>query len=110
VSLALVAPPHRAYRLGPACAVITDPAAPQITLRAIVVDPAARREGHALRMVHALRAAHPGRAWRVPAFCPEEIAGLFARAGFERDGITQLQMSAALEGAMPREQAGEHTA
>jgi ribosomal protein S18 acetylase RimI-like enzyme len=96
-SLALVAPPNRAYQLGPAKAVITDPEVPQITLRAIVVDPTARREGHALRMVRALMAAHAGRSWRVPAFCPEEIGGLFARAGFERDGITQLQMSAALE-------------
>jgi ribosomal protein S18 acetylase RimI-like enzyme len=110
VSLALVAPPNRAFRLGPAYAAVTDPEAAQITLRAIVVAPDARRNGHALRMLLALRAAHAGRAWRVAALCPEEIGGLFARAGFERDGITQLQMWAALDAAKSWEHAVEHTA
>jgi ribosomal protein S18 acetylase RimI-like enzyme len=95
-SLALMGPPNRAYRLGDAYAVISDPAAPQIVVRSVVVKPEGRGQGLAARLLHLLMDSHPDTRWIVPALCPEEMGGLFERVGFARSEISQLQMAIAL--------------
>ena len=50
-SLALTGPPNRAYRLGEAYTVISNPAGPQIAIRSILVKPEARGQGLAARLL-----------------------------------------------------------
>jgi predicted GNAT family acetyltransferase len=91
-SLAQGGAPDRAYRLGAAYAVLTDPGASRIGIRSVLVQPEARRQGQATRLLRAVMASHPGKTWSVTALCPEEIGGLFAKAGFTSEPLSQLQM------------------
>lgn len=93
-SLAQLSPPHQAFRLGQAYAIISNPVSSQIAIRALVVEPAARRQGQAQRLIRALQARLPGKLWRVPVLCPEEVGVVFERAGFVPEAMTQLQMTA----------------
>jgi ribosomal protein S18 acetylase RimI-like enzyme len=96
-TLALLAPPHRAFRLGPARALITDPAETTICVRTLVVDPDNRRQGFGTRLVKALAASFPGKKWRFAAMTPEEIPEtFFLRLGFQRSALTQFQMARSL--------------
>ena len=92
-SLAQMNPPNRAYRLEQAVIVISDPGANQIGIRSILVPPEFRRQGQATRLIHALIARFPGKQWLVPALLPEELAGLFIKAGFKPGELSQFQMS-----------------
>ena len=47
---------------------------------------------YVLPMLRALLARYPLKTWRVPALCPEEAGGPFARVGFERGSLSQYQM------------------
>jgi len=91
-SLACLGPPNRAYRMGAACAVISNPDAPRIGIRCLLVEPQARRQGQATRLLQAILAHHSGKEWSVPALCPEEIASVFEKVGFVRGELSQLQM------------------
>jgi ribosomal protein S18 acetylase RimI-like enzyme len=91
-SLACLGPPNRAYRMGAACIVISNPDAPRIGIRSLVVEPCARRQRQATRLLQAVFAHHPGKEWSVPALCPEEIGGVFEKVGFEKGKLSQLQM------------------
>lgn len=89
--------PNRGYRLGPAYGAISDPAQPQIALKALVVPPDLRRQGLATRLIQALIAEHPGKTWVVPPIWPEEsTSDLYEKLGFSREALTQLQMMLAL--------------
>jgi ribosomal protein S18 acetylase RimI-like enzyme len=92
-SLALVGPPSRAYQLGAACMVISNPELPRVGIRAVVVEPEARGQGQAARLLDALMARFPGKKWSVPALCPEEMGGFFEKLGLERGDLSQLQMA-----------------
>jgi len=92
-SLALSSPPMCARRLGPAYAVLSNPEVERIALLSLIVESEARGASQAVQLLRALFAAYPGRAWRVPALCPEEAAGPFLHAGFERGELSQWQMS-----------------
>lgn len=95
-SMASIAPPHRAFRLNSAYAIISDPSAPVIAICSIIVQPKARRSGQATRLLQALAAAYPQRQWKVLMVCPEEIGGLFEKAGFAREQLAQFQMAVAM--------------
>jgi ribosomal protein S18 acetylase RimI-like enzyme len=92
-SLAQAGPPNWAYRLGAAYVTISNPDETQIAIRSLLVKPDGRGQGQATRLLHAVMAAHPGKTWRVPALCPEEVGGVFEHAGFELDSLSQLQMT-----------------
>jgi ribosomal protein S18 acetylase RimI-like enzyme len=94
-SLATLTPPARAYQLDAACAMITDPTQKQISVRALLVEPPARRQGQARRLIQALLACHPDHNWQVPPIFPEEMVGPFEKLGFMRDPISQWQMKLA---------------
>lgn len=93
-TLSAAAHPARAYHLDRrAYALVADPGAETLVLGALVVPRSARRQGWASALLRALEAAHPGRAWAVPAIVPEELAPeLFARSGWERQPLHQLEM------------------
>lgn len=93
-TLAAAAPPAHAYRLEDrAFALIGDPAAERIALAALVVPRAHRRHGWGSRLLQALGAAFPGRPLFVSPIVPEDLApGFFAKLGWERQGLSQLEM------------------
>jgi ribosomal protein S18 acetylase RimI-like enzyme len=95
-SLAGIGPPNRAYRLGTAYVALSDLGADRVAIRSLVVRPEGRGQGQTARLLRAVMAAHPGRAWQVPALCPEEVGFAFEGAGFERDLLSQLQMEITL--------------
>lgn len=86
--------PARAFALEDgAYALVANPDAETLTLTAIVVPRAHRRQGWGTRMLRALEAAFPGRPWQAVALIPENMApGFFEQAGWERQGISQLEM------------------
>jgi GNAT superfamily N-acetyltransferase len=78
---------HRAYVL------IGDPDANIISLTALVVPRTDRRHGWGARIMQALLATHPDRAWSIPQTVPEELAPeFFARCGWEPMDTNQLEM------------------
>ncbi|MCB0064858.1 MAG: GNAT family N-acetyltransferase [Caldilineaceae bacterium] len=86
-------PPYRAYQLEDAYALISDPAAAKIGIRALLVLPESRGQGQGVRLLQALAATFPEKALQVPALFPEEMGSTFVKAGFTRDALAQLQMA-----------------
>jgi ribosomal protein S18 acetylase RimI-like enzyme len=93
-TLAGAVPPMRAYRLEDRAFALTgDPKAENLTLSALIVPRAHRRQGWGSRMLQALAALHPGRPWNVSPVVPEDLApGFFARPGWSRNAISQWEM------------------
>jgi ribosomal protein S18 acetylase RimI-like enzyme len=91
-TLAQAGPPTRAYRRGVAWLVCTDPAAAQVTVRALGPVGGKARDGAAAGLLRDVAAAHGGREWRVSAIWPEEWRGVFEAAGFARGALSQWQM------------------
>lgn len=93
-TLAGAVPPARAYRLEDRAFALTgDPKAENLTLNALVVSRAHRRQGWGSRMLNALAALHPGRPWLVSPVVPEGLApGFFTRPGWQRNAISQWEM------------------
>jgi ribosomal protein S18 acetylase RimI-like enzyme len=87
--------PTRAVALGDhAYALISPPGAETMALWSLMVPRAHRKQGWGTRMLRALAAAHPGKPWQAVAIIPEKLApGFFARAGWERQGISQFEMA-----------------
>jgi ribosomal protein S18 acetylase RimI-like enzyme len=86
--------PARAYHLDHrAYALIGDPEADVITLIAFVVPRSHRRNGWGTRLMQALFARFPGKAWSIPQLVPEELAPtFFTRYGWKPMGTNQLEM------------------
>jgi GNAT superfamily N-acetyltransferase len=76
-SLARLAPPNRAYQLGDAYAIISDPTRETVVLRSLFVLPNARLKGEGTRLLQGLFAAHPGKQWHISQLAPEEYDGFF---------------------------------
>lgn len=93
-SLAALAPPTLAFRMGQDARALILPAPGRIcSLRGILVRGGARRRGLGTALLRRLMDAHPGRAWKVPQIVPEELApGFFKNRGFQLDPIAQLEM------------------
>lgn len=91
-SLACLGPPNVAYAWEEAYIALSNPAAEAIAVRSLLVLPQARGRGRAVQLLRATMARYPGKTWRVPPFCPEELGGLFERAGFVRGSLSQVQM------------------
>lgn len=87
-------PPARAYHLDRrAYALIGDPDANVISLTALVVPRAYRRNGWGTHLMQALYARYPDKAWSIPQIVPEELAPeFFARCGWELLDTNQLEM------------------
>jgi GNAT superfamily N-acetyltransferase len=92
-SIANHTPPTRAFRIGSAFAVITNPEVKDVVIYSLLVEDGARGQGCAMRLLGSLFAAFPEKTWHVPALCPEEVGGIFEHAGFQREKLSQHQMS-----------------
>ncbi len=93
-SLSAATAPARAFALQDrAFALVGNPLAETLTVSALVVPRAHRRQGWGTRMLRALAAAFPGRPWQVVAIVPEDLAPeFFIHAGWQRSAITQFEM------------------
>ncbi|MDY7225013.1 GNAT family N-acetyltransferase [Hyalangium rubrum] len=93
-TVAGLALPARAFRLGPAVAVLGDVSAPTLVVRAIAVEPEARGKGAGRRLLRALAAAYPGKSLAVSAIVPEGLCDrFFLGAGFNPSQLTQLEFA-----------------
>jgi ribosomal protein S18 acetylase RimI-like enzyme len=94
-TLSAATSPSRAYHLDHhAYALIADPEAETLTLSALIVPRADRGKDWGSRLLRALEATLPGRAWSIPAIVPEALAdGFFARLGWNRQPLNQLEMA-----------------
>ena len=93
-TMAGLALPARAFRLGPAVAVLADVSAPTLVLRAIAVEPEAQRRGHGRRLLRALAAAWPGKPLAASAIVPEGLCDrFFLGAGFAYPALAQWELS-----------------
>jgi ribosomal protein S18 acetylase RimI-like enzyme len=78
---------HRAYAL------IGDPEANVIPLTAFIVPRSHRHNGWGTRLMQALFASYPDKAWSIPQIVPEELAPtFFARCGWSLMDTNQLEM------------------
>jgi ribosomal protein S18 acetylase RimI-like enzyme len=86
--------PAAGFHLGEnAWAVVADPAAAPASLTTLVVPRGSRRRGWGRRIVGALDARFPGRAWGVTSVVPEGMAdGFAASIGGGRRALTQWEM------------------
>ncbi len=93
-TLASLAPPTRAFRMGPdARALVLEVPGTGHFLRGILVRRTARRRGLGTAMLRRLSAAHPGAPWKIPPVVPADLAGGFFMArGFHLESIAQLEM------------------
>jgi hypothetical protein len=92
-SLMLHTPPSRAFRLGDACCLVSDPNANDVYIW-LVLDTSASAESDAGgALIRALFARFPNKVWHVPSIYPEELCGVFEQAGMRREAISQWQMS-----------------
>jgi len=73
--------------------VISNPAAKDVLIHSLLVEPGARGNGHALELIKYVMGRHEGKTWHVPAIWPEEFSVLFENTGFEREALSQWQMS-----------------
>jgi ribosomal protein S18 acetylase RimI-like enzyme len=91
-TVAVLHPPACAYKNEQAYIAISNPCASDVVIHCLLVEPCARGKGLAVDMLTHVMAKHPGRTWHVPALLPEEFGGIFERAGFQREEISQWQM------------------
>jgi GNAT superfamily N-acetyltransferase len=88
--------PFAAYRLDGAFALISDPDQPAVRFYSLLVEPRARGQGRATKLVQAIIACHAEKTWHVPAIFPEEIVGAFEATSFQRGPLAQWQMEISL--------------
>jgi len=101
-TIAQMNPPARAYCMGQAYAVISNPELKDVVIWSLLVEPGARGIGLGMEMLGSVTARYAGKTWHVPAILPEELGIVFERAGFEKEELSQWQMRLTLiPGASP---------
>jgi ribosomal protein S18 acetylase RimI-like enzyme len=100
-TIAQLTPPNVAYRLNSegvreqasAWIALTNPAAPTVTVRALIADKSLPTPGREATVLRAVMEKHPGRKeWRFSAIWPEELADIISAVGLPRSPLTQWQM------------------
>jgi ribosomal protein S18 acetylase RimI-like enzyme len=93
-TLAAATPPVQALDLDEiAYAIVADPNAEKIVIRALLVRKTHRRLGWGSRMLSALEAVFADRPLAVPVVVPENMApGLFHRSGWQLQTLNQFEM------------------
>lgn len=95
-TVALLTPPARAFRKEKAYIAVSNPEAEHVAVWSLLVEPPARGNGVAVELLESLMANYAGKTWHVPAIWPEELGLIFERAGFQREELSQWQMSLSL--------------
>jgi ribosomal protein S18 acetylase RimI-like enzyme len=93
-TLAAATPPVQALHLDEiAYAIVADPNAEKIVIRALLVRETHRKQGWGSRMLSALEALFSDRPLAISALVPENMApGLFLNAGWKRQTLNQFEM------------------
>ena len=91
-TIAQMTPPVRAYRNAHSYVAISNPEANHVVIWSVLVEPEERGANLGAQAVKQVIAKFTGRTWHVPAIYPEELSGVFERAGFEREELSQWQM------------------
>jgi len=86
----------RAYRLGNAVALLSNPEVGTVALRSLVTTTRLQQESESIRLLNALFASFPAKVWVVPALMPEASGALLEKAGFQRGELSQFQMRLSL--------------
>lgn len=107
-TLASASHPLRAFHLDRrAYALIGDTSGEIVSLVALVVPRARRRQGYGSRIVRALESAFRGKTWVMSAIVPETLApDFFPKLGWERTKINQFEMRLELASASARPKSG----
>lgn len=92
-TIAHATPPAVAFRFGASAALITNPAAETIGIRALITRREQRGRGSSLALLQALMARFAGKEWRASAIFPEEMGEAFVAAGLARAPLSQWQMA-----------------
>ncbi len=95
-TIAQLNPPARAYKNGPAYAVISNPEAEHVVVWSVLVEPDMRGKNLGAEMLRNVIAHHACRTWHIPAIFPEEFTKPFERAGFVKEELSQWQMKLAV--------------
>ncbi|HLP09341.1 MAG TPA: GNAT family N-acetyltransferase [Opitutaceae bacterium] len=95
-TLAQFGRPWTAWQLATAAVLVSDIAAPVITVRALGWHGAQTDLAQTAELLRALAALHPAHTWRAPAIFPETWAAAFTNSGWEPDTIDQWQMALSL--------------
>jgi GNAT superfamily N-acetyltransferase len=91
-TIALLNPPARAYQMGQAYAVISNPDVEHVVIWSLFVESDMHEVEPAVDVLKSVIANHAGKTWHVPAIWPEEFGNLFEQAGFQREELSQWQM------------------
>jgi ribosomal protein S18 acetylase RimI-like enzyme len=91
-TIAQMTPPVRAFHKGSAYVVLSNLETDHVVVWSLLVEPRARGNKHGINLLKQVIANHPGKTWHVPAIYPEELGGVFERACFEREELSQWQM------------------
>lgn len=98
-TIAQMTPPVRGYCNDHASILISNPEEMHVVVWSLLVTPESRGSRRGAELVKTVIAHHPGRTWHVPAIYPEEMGRVFEQAGFEREALSQWQMSLRIDGA-----------
>ena len=91
-TIAQMTPPVRAYRNGHSYAAISNPHMDHVVIWSVLVEPQERGQNLGSQVLKQVIAQFTGRTWHVPAIYPEEMSGMFERASFELEKLSQWQM------------------
>jgi len=91
-TIAQMTPPTRAYRNGQSYVAVSNPEADHVVIWSALVEPQARGKNLGVDVLKQVIAKFTGRTWHVPAIYPEEMSGMFERANFELEKLSQWQM------------------
>lgn len=91
-TIAQMTPPVRAYRNEQAYVAVSNPEADHVVIWSVLVEPGARGRNLGAHVVKQVIAKFTGRTWHVPAIYPQELSGVFERASFELEQLSQWQM------------------
>ena len=97
-TVAQMTPPVRGYCNDHAHILVSDPEETHVVIWSLLVAPESRGHNRGAEIVKTVITQHPGRTWHVPAFYPEEMGRVFEQAGFEREELSQWQMSLRIDG------------
>lgn len=98
-TMAQMTPPVHGYCNDHSYILVSDPEEAHVLIWSLLVTPEARGHKRGAEIVKTVIAHHPGRTWHVPAIYPEEMGRVFEQAGFEREELSQWQMSLRIDGA-----------
>lgn len=95
-TIAQMTPPARAYRNGHSYVAVSNPEADHVVIWSVLVEPQARGKNLGAHVLKQVIAKFTGRTWHIPAIYPEELSGVFERANFELEQLSQWQMCLSL--------------